>query len=176
MRLTVILFLSIFSFSGLAASRGEVEDVFFKYREEIAQEIRLKRPMYKNKSTEEIFTSRNCEPASKALAKFLRLEGIKVVELHTSKHYYLKHKNLIIDPTFRQFYGIALMEKARKVGEESYVFSEVDFIGMPEILIVEESKLKKTLESFPLKPEWLVKVGEEDYSFFPSEFRDWYLQ
>ena len=175
MKLTVTLILSIFSFSGLAASRGEIEDVFFKYKEEIAQEIRLKRPMYKNKSTEEILSSRNCEPASKALAKFLRLEGIKVVELHTSKHFYLKHNKLIIDPTYRQFYGVALMEKARKVGEESYVFNEVDFTGMPEILITPESQLQKTLESYPIKPEWLVKVGNEDYSFYPSEFRDWYL-
>ena len=68
------------------------------------------------------------------------------------------------------------MEKARKVGEESYVFNEVDFTGMPEILITPESQLQKTLESYPLRPEWLVKVGNEDYSFYPSEFRDWYLQ
>jgi hypothetical protein len=175
MKAFFVIFISFLSWSAFSASRDDILNVFEKYRENIAQEIRLSRPMYKNKSTEEIFSSRNCEPASKALSKYLRKEGITVEPLKTSKHYYLKHKKLIIDPTFRQFYGVALIQIAKKKGEESYVFSEIDFMGMPEILIVEESKLKKTLESFPLKPEWLVKVGEEDYSFFPSEFGDWYL-
>ena len=88
----------------------------------------------------------------------------------------LKHNKLIIEPTFRQFYGVAVIEKARKLGEESYVFNEVDFTGMPEILITPESQLQKNLESYPIKPEWLVKVGNEDYSFYPSKFRDWYLR
>jgi hypothetical protein len=169
------LILILISQHGMTATRDEILNIFERYRENITQEIRLVRPMYKSKSTEEIFASRNCEPASRALAKYLRSEGIKVVELKTSKHYYLKHNKLIIDPTFRQFYGVALIEKARKLGEESYVFNEVDFNGMPEILITTESKLQKTLESYPLKPEWLVKVGNEDYSFYPSVFRDWYL-
>jgi hypothetical protein len=175
MKAFFVIFIPFLSWSAFSASRDDILNVFEKYRENIAQEIRLSRPMYKNKSTEEIFWSRNCEPASKALSKYLSKEGITVVALKTSKHYYLKHNKLIIDPTYRQFYGVALMEKARKVGEESYVFNEVDFTGMPEILITPESRLKKTLESFPLKPEWLVKVGNEDYSFYPSEFRDWYL-
>jgi hypothetical protein len=175
MRFLSLVFTLLLSTEVLSASKQEILNVFEKYREDIAQEIRTKRPMYKDKSSEEIFSFRNCEPASRALAKYLRLERIQIEEVIAPKHYYLKHKNFIIDPTFRQFYGIALQELAKKNGQEIYSFDHRDFGNMPEILIIESSKLKRTLENFPLQPEWLIKVGDEDYSFYPSFYEDWYL-
>ena len=157
-----------------------ISSVFEANIHEMAGQIRQQRPIYDGKSDEYIFSTKNCEPASKLLKKLLDDKGLKAVTVATAKHFYLtlqvsengNPKTVIVDPTYRQLYFVFLDQKARQNGSpEGYFFNSEDFSGMPLLLIVPENELKDTLESFPLKPEWNVDLEIIGYL---STFEDWY--
>lgn len=174
----------------ISFAKKEIQRVFDKYLNEIADWVKKDRPILKDYTPHEILSGANCGPASRALFYMIRnrfcLRGWNTGGMHAQikwshKHAYIevpvekdgKPEILIVDPTFRQHYipdiGLKYLNMGKPIqwknGEPKFDLSE--FAGLPLLMMASKTDFKHKMESFRLTPFW--KLEKDQYYRFVKE-------
>lgn len=166
-------------YANLESLDHKINEVFEKNMHRYADEIREERENQRDFNDEEVFVMRNCEPTSKKFLPDVKtlLSNPKLIK--TKGHVYIegdalvsgKKSKIIIDPTYRQFFGVDVIQKHGIDAE----IRQILLTSIPKrVLVIPAKNLRQTLESsFSYRPEWLVEIP---ILGAPSTYENWYLK
>ncbi|MFC1523078.1 hypothetical protein ACFL6Y_11775, partial [Elusimicrobiota bacterium] len=165
---------SIPNFDSLEEAQARIDEIFAGSKKTLIRSLRAHRPQYDDLPDDDLFHQTACQFMSNSFGYLLRKDGLRAYELFSKGHVYLgltvniagETTELVIDPTYRQFYVAGLEDKGKKVSHE-------DFASVPMVLVSRKDELKENLAKHTgigLIPDWELNSN----TMHTESFETWY--